>query len=191
MSYSIIQPPFTLVFRDMSKKELEDYNNWFHKVMPERIQILIAAVKSTRGFEYWKSDCSPESLEGLGDWFLAQAETRPRTQEEIDEIQNRSSFPINVPSEDLTNRTFSLAMDIGMYVSQVFLKNRPSLQWSQPLGNKKFVDYGQSVLISFGAAPFNPVRMMVTLAYGLVCKSKSGKSLRELYDIWSNLAAAR
>ncbi len=190
MSYPTIQPPFTLKFREMPKKELTGYNEWFHKVMPERIQVLITAVKSTSGYEKWEPDYSPESLETLGEWFLEQVEARPRTQEEIDEIQGRSKFPINIPGEDLTNKTFSLAMDIGMYVSQVFLKNRPSLEWSQPLGNKKFVDYGQPVLISFGVAPFNPVRMMVTLAYGLVSKSKSGKSLRELYGIWSNLAAA-
>jgi hypothetical protein len=189
MSYPIIQPPFTLKFREMTKKELAGYNEWFRKVMPERIQILTAVVKSTSGYQQWESDCSPESLETLGEWFLAQVETRPRTQEEIDAIQAGSKFPMNVPNEELTNKSFSLAMDIGMYVSQVFLKAHPLLQWSQPFGNKKSVDYGQPVLISFGAAPFNPVRMIVTLAYGLTSKSKRGKSLRELYDIWSRLAS--
>lgn len=189
MSYPVIQPPFTLVFREMSKKELKDYNEWFHKVMPERIQILTAAISSTSGYKNWVPDRTPESLEPLGEWFLAQVETRPRTNEEIDTIKNRSKFPINIPGEDLTNKTFSLAMDIGMYVSQVFLKNH-ALEWSQPFGNKKFVDYGQPVLLNFGPAPFNPVRMMVTLAYGLVSHAKTGKSLRELYNIWSNLASA-
>ena len=37
MSYSIIQPPFTLKFREMSRKELKDYKAWFHEVTPERI----------------------------------------------------------------------------------------------------------------------------------------------------------
>ena len=190
MNYPIIQPPFTLVFRAMSKKELKDYNEWFHKVIPERIGILTAAVQTTSGYERWESDNSPESLETLGEWFLTQAETRPLSQEENDEIQNQSAFPISVPGDELTNKTFSLAMDVGMYLSQVFLANHSSLQWSQPLGNKRFVDYGQPVLISFEAAPFNPVRMMVTLAYGLANGWKTGKSLRELYGIWSNLAVA-
>lgn len=190
MNYPIIQPPFTLVFREMSKKELKDYNMWFHEVMPERIQILLLAIKSAVGYEDWMPDCSPESLEVLGDWFLTQVEIRPRTQKEIDEIQNRSQFAINVPDEELTNKTFSLAMDIGMYVSQVFLRHHPSLKWSQPFGNNKAVDYGQPVLVSFGAAPFNPVRMMVTLAYGFASGAKTGKSLREIYNIWSNLASA-
>ena len=52
MSYPIIQPPFTLVFREMSKKELKDYKEWFHKIMPERILILASVVRSTPGYEH-------------------------------------------------------------------------------------------------------------------------------------------
>lgn len=189
MNYPIIQPPFTLVFREMSKKELKEYNEWFHKVMPERIQILTSAIKSTLGYENWEPDRSPRSLEALGEWFLAQVETRPRTQDEIDTIQNRSKFPINIPGEDLTNKTFSLSMDIGMYVSQVFLKNHPALEWFQPFGNKKYVDYGQPVLSGFGKMFFNPVRIAVTLAYSFSDKSKTGGRLLEIYDYWSNLAS--
>lgn len=185
MSYPSIQPPFTLVFREMSPKELKDYNEWFHKVMPERIQVLINAVKSTPGYGKWEPDYSPKSLESLGEWFMEHVETRPRTQEEIDEIQSRSKFPIDILGENLTNKTFSLAMDIGMYVSLVFLQNYPSLQWSQPLGNKKFVDYGQPILSGFGKLGFNPVHMMVTLAYGFSRKTKTGERLREIYDYWS------
>ena len=189
MNYPIIQPPFTLVFPEMSKKELRCYNEWFHKILPERIQVLTSTIRSTSGYQSWKPDCSPESLETLGEWFLAQVQSRPRTQEEIDTIQNQSKFPINIPREELTTRSFSLAMDIGMYVSQVFVKHHPSLQWSQPFGSKTFVDYGQPVLAGFGVLTFNPVQMMVGLAYGLVNQWKTGKTLREIYDYWSNLAS--
>ncbi len=191
MNYQIIQPPFTLVFREMAKNELKAYNQWFHGVLTDRITVLTSAINSTAGFEEWRPNCLPESLESLGEWFASQAEARQRTQEETEGIQKRSQFPISVPDTELTDKTFSLAMDIGMYVSQVFVKNLPSVEWSQPFGNKKFVDYGQPVLIGFGAAPFNPVRMMVTLAYGLVSHAKSGKSLRDIYNIWSALAVPK
>jgi hypothetical protein len=158
--------------------------------MRERIRILASAAKSTPGYEHWEPDYSPQSLEVLGEWFSTQVETRPRTQKEIDAIQNRSKFPISIPREELTNKTFSLAMDVGMYVSQVFLTNHASLEWAQPFGSKKFVDYGQPVLSGFGKMAFNPVHMMVTLAYGLISQAKTGKSLREIYDIWSKLALA-
>lgn len=190
MSYTIIQPPFTLIFREMSKQELKDYNIWFHNIMNERIDILTEIVKSTHGYEFWEPNYSPDSLNLLGQWFFTQADARPRTQDEIAGIHGRSEFKMHVPGEELTNRSFSLAIDIGMYVSRVFLTNHPSLRWSQLFGNKKSIDYGRPVLMGFRTGPFNPVHMMVTLAYGLVSKTKDGGSLRNIYNIWSSMIDA-
>lgn len=184
MNYRIIQPPFTLKFRDMSRAELRDYRQWFMEVMPERIAELTAAVQQTPGFEAWQPTKEPASLDALGEWLAGQVAMRPRTGEELHEIESQLRFPIDIPAQELTNRTFSLAIDTGMYLSQVFLHNHPTLRWDQPFGNKKFVDYGQPVLIEFSSAPFNPTRMMVTCAYGLVDNTWTGRQLRELYDIW-------
>lgn len=191
MTYQIIQPPFTLKFQEMPKQELKDYFAWFQGVVPERLNILTRNVQQTPGFEAWQPDLTPASLDLLGSWFAAQAETRSRTEGEIQEIEDRLLFPIEVSDKELTNRTFSLAIDIGMYLSQVFLENHRTLQWDQLFSKKKDVDYGQPVLVGFGQVPFNPVRMMVTLAYGLVDKSKTGKRLRDLYDIWANMVGVR
>ncbi len=184
MTYQIIQPPFTLKFREMSRNELDDYFRWFMGVIPGRIDELARAVQTTPGFEDWQPDYTSASLDSLGEWLSRNVESRPRTEEEIQETVLRSSFPIGDPGEELTNRTFSLAVDTGMYLSQVFLKTHPSLRWSQEFGDKQFVDYGQPVLAEFRPSPFNPVRMMVTLAYGLVRKTKDGRRLRGLYDYW-------
>jgi hypothetical protein len=182
-TYETVQPPFTLNFPEMSKKELKAYFRWFQEIMPERIAQLASAVKSSPGFETWQPDFSPNSLDALGDWFATQVETRPRTQEEIDAFNAQSPYSIERSDRELTNRTFSLAVDIGMYLSQVFLQNHPSLKWDQPLGSKRFIDYGQPVLIGFGdLGPANPVGWIVTLAYALHKKTRTGKRLREIYD---------
>lgn len=191
MPYATIQPPFTLKFREMSKQELKDYFRWFFDVLPQRTGEVAEAVRQSPGFETWQPDETPASLDALGEWFAVQAETRQRTPDECQEIASRSSFPIEVPNEELTNRTFSLAMDIGMYLAHVLLKNFPSLRWEQPLDDKKFADYGQPVLVGFGPVPLNPVRIAVTLAYGLVSKKQSGKRLREIYDYWSKQVRAK
>lgn len=183
--YEIIQPPFTLKFAEMSKKELADYFQWFMRVIPDRINELANAIRQTSGFEAWQPDKTPSSLNALGDWLSTHVETRERTQNELREIKSRSSYRFDVSGKELTNETVSLAMDTGIYVSQVFLHNCPSLRWNQPLGSKKFFDYGQPVLSEFIPAPFNPVRMMVTLAYGLADKTWNGRRLRELYDYWA------
>jgi hypothetical protein len=42
------------------------------------------------------------------------------------------------------------------------------------------------VLVGFvGDVPFNPVRMLMVQASGLVNKSRSHDDLRKLYDVWS------
>lgn len=181
MPYNTTHPPFTLKFWEMSKKELRDYFRWFLDVTPERINELASAVKSSPGFEDWEPDYTPTSLNALGSWFAVQIQTRPRTHEEIEEIAAQSPFPRS--GQELTNRTISLAMDIGMYLSEVLLRNNPSLRWDQLFGSKRFIEYGQPVLVGFvHDTPINPVGAMTTLAYGLVRKTKTGRSLREMYD---------
>lgn len=187
MDYAIIQPPFTLKFAEMSKNELKEYFAWFQNILPQRLGELTGAVHQTPGFENWRADFTENSLNQLGEWFVLQAKTRTRTEKETQEIASYSSYPIDIPNEELTNRTFSLAIDIGMYISRVFLKSRPTLCWDQLFGNKKHIDYGQPVLKGFGAVPFNPVRMMVTLAYSITSGQSTSSSLREIYDIWAKM----
>lgn len=185
MTYATIQPPFTLKFREMSKKELKDYFLWFMDVLPQRLNELANAVRETPGFEAWQADYTPASLDTLGEWFACQVETRNRTEDELQAIKDRLVFPMDIPGEELTNRTFSLAIDMGMYFSQVLLKNYPSLKWEQPLGNKKFADYGQPSLTGFGPVSVNPVRIGHVIGHGLADKTYNGRCLREAYDYWT------
>jgi hypothetical protein len=189
MAYSIIQPPFTVNLRDMSKKELKEYFDWFMRTIPERVAVLAKAVQQTPGFENWQPDCTPVSLDVLGNWYAASVETRKRSPEELEKIKSKLAFPMDVPDYELTGKTLSLAMDVGMYLSQVFLKNHPSLGWEQDLSTKKSVHYGQPVLTSFEFGPFGPVHMMVTMAHGFAGGKKTGKTLRDIYDIWSKKIA--
>jgi hypothetical protein len=187
MAYGTIPPPFNLKFDEMSKSELKEYFQWFLGAIPQRLTELADAVRKSPGYEEWWGDYKPASLKALGDWFAAQIETRQRTDEELDKIKSHLKFPIEVSDKELTDRTFLLTMDVGMYLSQVFLINHRSLRWEQPLGSRKFVDYGQPVLVGFGRAPFNPVRTLVSLAYGITSKKRTGKSLVEVYEFWSKL----
>jgi len=81
-----------------------------------------------------------------------------------------------------------MAIDVGMYVSQVFLNEFPHLRWEQSLHDKQSIDYGQPVLTGLGPVPFNPVQIMVTLAYGLVSGRNKGGRLREIFDYWTKSA---
>ena len=192
--YPIIAPPFTLEFREMSKKELKAYCNWFIDQIPLRVAILERTVKNTPGFEDWEMNYLPTSLDKLGEWFALQAEKRERTEDEIQEAYNKLSGPFKdihmISKWELTNKTYSIAIDIGMYVSQVFLKTFPSLEWQFTLkGRKDHIDYGQPVLAGFGKMAFNPPQIMIVLAHGLVNKKRNKYRLRELYETWKKYIA--
>ena len=186
MPYTIIQPPLTLKFREMSKSELNDYFGWFLEVLPQRIKELASAVEESEPFENWHPDLAPTSLMSLGDWFVTQIQLRQRTGEEVQHIMSRVPYPIEIRNQELTDRTVSLAVDIGMYFGQVLIRNHPSLRWTQPLNDKRFADFGHAVLVNFGAVPLNPVRTAVTFAYGIADGRQTGNRLRELYDYWSS-----
>ena len=177
--YTIVQPPCRLNFSEMPRKYLRDYCRWFHEMIPLRIEELTKAVNSSDDFETWRPEFSPVSLSSLDDWLATQVQTRRRTQEELQKITSGSRHPIPIENWKLTDRTISLAMDIGMYLSPVLLPNHSSLQWDQPFGGKNFIDYGQPVLVEFTYGPFNPVRMIIGQAYGVARKSNSRKGRRE------------
>ena len=185
MSYYIIQPPFTLKFKTMSKKELKAYHAWFMNSISERIHELTDEVRSSEGCKSWQPDYSPASLDSIGDWMVTQAETRKRTANEIDEIKKNCSFEIDVPEWELTNRTFSLTMDIGMYLARVFEHNHRNVSWDQPLKNKNYIDYGQPVLVGFGNLTLNPVQIVSTIFYKISKGKGDGHQLRDTYDLWT------
>jgi hypothetical protein len=188
MSYSSIQPPSTLKFRDMSADELKGYRRWFLETIPSRVIELESAVNSDPDFGAWKPDHSRASIEALGLWLSRQAETRPRSAEEVDRIKGRSAFDFDVSKEELTNRTFSLAIDAGMYFGEALRSHYRHLKWDQPLKDKKFADFGQMVLLGFGRATLNPVRIVVTFCYGIAGGNQTAKRFDEAYGYWCRLA---
>ncbi len=191
--YEAIAPPLKKRFREMSTAEVKIYCSWFLQAIPERIRLLERAVRATSTYGTWRADYTTASLYPLGDWFAQQAETRKRTPQEREAIyQNSPAWfrAVEISDSALTSRTLSLAVDIGMYVGEVFVHNLPTAHWHcVTKGSRRFVDYGQPVVGGFGKnICFNPVQMLTTLAYGLVDKTKTGRSLRQLYDTWEEMA---
>jgi hypothetical protein len=170
----------------MSKADLKAYFDWFLTQIPIRLSILESYVKETPGFEGWSANFTSASLKTLGQWYADHVETRPRNQVEMEEIKRNLSFQMPVSGDELTNKTFSLAIDVAMYFSEVLKRNFSGLHWDLNLKDKRFVDYGQPVLLGFGNVPLNPVSIMVVLAYGIAARDNSGERLFELYEYWSS-----
>ena len=166
MSYELVRPPLAAGFEQAPKAALRAYRQWFEAAIPGRIEVLREAVRATVGFRRWKPDLTPASLDPLGRWLEGQVGTRRLTKAEVAAIEAESArtFPIPIPERTLSDRTLSLAMDIGMYVGTVVLRNVANTRWDQPLRGKLNADYGQMVLQGPGPVPFNPIRVVEVLA---------------------------
>jgi hypothetical protein len=174
----------------MSKPELREYAAWFHEILPARLGELTRAVRETVGFEGWAADESPESLDALGRWLTGQVETRARSDDELAAMRADIPAYIEIPAWELTTRTFSLAMDVGMYFAQVILRCVPETSWIQVLKNKRDVDYGQPVIVGKREKydiPVNPVQLLIVFAYSVA--SGKPRDLRRLYDIHAGALA--
>ena len=188
--YRPVNPPFERPFKEMSKKELRAYFEWFLSSISERMKELTAEVRRTVGYEHWEPDCSPTSLDTLGTWYASQVEQRPLTAEEMAEAraalpEKYSFLEAELPTATLTYRSLSLAFDIGVYLSQVLLRNCDALSWQQVTSGKTYNDYGQPVLVGLERRRCSPLLLSVVLAEGLAEGTKTAESLCELYDIWS------
>ena len=75
-----------------------------------------------------------------------------------------------------------------MYFGETLRNLYPHLEWNQPLKEKKFADFGQMVLLGFGRATLNPVRIAVTFCYGIAGGKQTPKRFDEIYGYWSRLA---
>jgi len=187
-AYRIIQPPFTLRFREMSSADLKAYFRWFGSMIPERIEELGKTINETPATGAWQTDRLPSSLPPLGHWFATHVEIRPRTDQELQEIRANTTLPFDIPNEELTNRTFSLATDAGMYFGEVLIKQCSWLRWEQMMVDRNHADYGQPVIVGLGPVALNPVRILITLAYAVAAGRQDGSRLSELYQYWLSRA---
>lgn len=186
----MIEPPFALRFRSMNRDQAKAYFQWFLEQIPSRITVLERAVRSTEGADYliWEADESSGSLDLLGQWFAQQVEVREMMAEEIEDIYVRAPEwfrSVSIQDWELTDRTLSLAMDIGMYLGAAFLRHLPGLHWEMLAKPKNAADFQQPVLAGFGELKCNPVRLAIVLAYGLADRTYRPTRLRELFEVWS------
>lgn len=168
-----------------SKAQLKEYFSWFVEAIPARIDDLEREVRATDQYSDWPADFSPASLDALGHWFVEQVETRERTAAEMAAIHAGNPYPIEVSRSELTDRTFAAAVSVAMYWSRVLQAEHPHLKWKQLLGSKNNVYYGHAVFSAGPGTIFNPVHLVIVMAYGAVRGTKTGARLKELHDFWS------
>lgn len=182
-NYKIIKLPTRKKIRDLTEKEAREFNDWFIKIIPERLEILKYYVREDNKKLASKLDFSPESLVPLGKWFATKIFTRKRTKEEMEyEKSVLYKFP-GVEPKDWTfiEETFSLFFDIGIYLGSVFTKKFKNVKWFYVTKPKSYIDKNWPLLDGF-KLEWNPIGAIVKFTNKLVNKECDYTYLKYAYD---------
>jgi hypothetical protein len=185
MTYELFQPPTSLRFATRRKKDLVRYHDWFIPSIPTRIEQLGCAVAESGEAPAWQADHSRQSIAALGDWCSRAVTVRDRTAEEMAAI---AALPITIsePSKtELTEWSFSIGADSGIYFAECLRRTHHHLSWSQVRKDPRNMNYGQMVVTGFKTVDLNPIRISITFLYGIARGSRTGGQLVELFDYWS------
>jgi hypothetical protein len=194
-TYFISDPPILRPFKEMTRTEAKIYFKWFIEQIPTRISMLQQAVNSSSRLEFreWVANKMPDSLILLAEWFAHEITTRPLSNEDQELIaQNLEQIPTKYriiysqPEQVLTDKTYSLITDIGMYLGEVFRKQFPQLEWQLFVQGKKYADYQKPVLSGFGDTECNPIDLVQVVALGLIKKTVEPARLYEIYSYWTH-----
>jgi hypothetical protein len=189
--YQVIQLPISGPLRRATPSELDKLFDWFEHVLPLRISALAGVVRADKRYSSWSPDCSVASLDSLGSWMVGNVEVQNRSKQDVEEIRRGAPAwfqEVEVPTTQLTGRTFSLCFDTGVYLGEVLRTHNPTLHWVVLKRNKREADYGQPVITGFKRSVVcNPIRLVVTLAYGVAEGQLNGSRLIELYETWASM----
>jgi len=190
MGYNILNPPYATDFRNMKREDVEAFYSWLMEQRPVRIIELQKVVNETAPLEHWCADYTPASLKALGNWFMQYVQMRSRTREEIDKLEAGTRLKGIYGEYELSIPTMSFIVDIALYLGEVMRKQFPHTRWEQALKDKRLDTYGKPVLMGLGSVPFDPIRLITTMAYRISEGAAWHDDLYQLFVKWARHAMA-
>lgn len=146
--------PIDYDFSNKSNKQLKLYEKWFNNNKQYRINNLTEYVHSSVDFQDWKSDFSISSLKDLDSWFKKNIETQEISENDYKKLREETPDWINLDKKELTIKTKSIIVDVGIYLGEVFSRNN-NINWTQYLSGKDN-NKGHMVL-KLKSINFNPI----------------------------------
>ncbi|PIZ55093.1 hypothetical protein COY25_01295 [Candidatus Uhrbacteria bacterium CG_4_10_14_0_2_um_filter_41_7] len=191
LDYDLVEPPQLEMFRKITKTELREYYDWYHEVMPDRLEQLTRFITSDPKYNNWQPDYSVESLSVLDSWLCENVGMRKlNLLERLTKYKGRPRWvrSIEISNYTLSEESVSFAFDAGMYFANVLLKNIPGTAWIHCIKTRKSdVSYGQPVVTGFGNIDFNPTNTFTVIARKMVEKKESGQILIKFFEYWKNI----
>ena len=184
--YTLMVAPFDHNgFRSLSKKQAEDYFNWYVEQSKTRIEQLYNYIQSTSGTDF-HCEYTPSSFINLWSWFEVQICMEEKRQEEYQ--AELKQFPEwihdSISREKFSIKTLALITDISFYFAETFIRCNPSVKWGYFTKPKNEVSVNMPVLLGFQSnMKLDPGRIVG------VCASESSEQhdknrLFHTYQAW-------
>jgi hypothetical protein len=145
---------------EMTPRQAQRYFAWFIEHIPDRLAEL-------RNIVDGDLDLSPESLARVGEWFCSTMAWRRRTPDELRREAagwSKRSRDLGLPVEDLTltEESFSICIDVGIYLGEVHRRHFPDARWALCTKPKSDISYNQPRLEGLNPVPVDPINLTVS-----------------------------
>ena len=170
---------------NFTKKEAEQYFQWYLGQREERIEYLKDMVQQERKDVLF--DYTPESLIKIWEWYEGKIVIEPRPLEEIEKERARELEWMQeyVPEEQLSLKTWDIAMDIAIYFAEVMVRNNASkVYWGYFTKPKNKVSVNMPVLLGFKDGVELDPRAIVVNCTRHSAEESNYNRLYEVYEIW-------
>jgi len=177
-NYIPLPIPLNKPFSELSKKEADEYYNWFLTHIDERTDYLREKVSTSLNISIVCLDFSLESLKLIWKWFLQVAEISKVPKSVLKEIkkslrgqpQSLVDHMVEQQKEGLSVFTEYVLRDIGMYLAKMFIANYPCLYWTVINNPKSYISVNEPIIMGFidddpsYPKPFRPDLEPISLA---------------------------
>lgn len=186
MEYELMIPPFRHNgFKELSKKQAEEYFDWYTNQINHRIEVISNYISSTG--EKIHFDYSPDSLIPIWSWYEKNIIVEDKTKEELEnEISKHPAWMKNeISSTKISLETFKFGMDIAIYFAEIIIRNsNGKVYWGYFTKPKNRMSVNQPVLLGFKAdMDLNP-RLVITNCTRRSYRESQPDRLHEMYKNW-------
>lgn len=189
--YKLMLPPFEYKdFRGLSKKQAEEYFQWYIGQTDLRIRQLWAYIQST-GKNNFSCEYTPESLVGLWEWFEPHIYLEEKNSEDF--LMELSKTPewlhSSIPKEEFTTMTLALIVDISFYFAKTFIMRNPNIVWGYFTKPKNEVSVNMPVLLGFKSNMKLDPRRIVSVCARKSYRESNPNRLFDIYNVWTGYIA--
>ena len=176
--------PYGFDFYNQGLRQIRKHGKWFFENKEQRLAELQNAYHAFCG-KYL--DYTPESLKGLGEFFIQAINTEKLSPEEY--ATKRAECPPEIPIYDyrFTLRSKSIIVDTGIYLGEVMIRNHKNLYWEQNITNKRDLEHGYMVIsINHNKyAPYiNPIWVIDTMGWKVARNTFFPMGIFDLYNVY-------